>query len=294
MNRVNFHSAKNVEVPDAWIETALRLSPPRKRRITPFVIGTAASVAAITAGVLIFTSKLSVRELPVISSASSVTDESTSPTVNHFIPSVPPTDTVSETTTDTVQEPKEESVSAPEKTEYNQSVSDRQGIDNAPGIEPSEPTNQIAESSAVSASEPKETVTEEVTAATSYPFVPPATGYISGHFAESPDNIFMGILVYQIDERFKDSQYLFCHITEHGNGLAFCEKYAYREFVNVVSKDRDVYRYSPIFYDISLDAETIYDLEFYDEWGHSEIFSGFQFQSLYGEIELNLKEVNDD
>ena len=104
----------------------------------------------------------------------------------------------------------------------------------------------------------------------------------------------MGILVYQIDERFKDSQYLFCHITEQGKDYSFCEKYTYRELVNVISKDRDVYRYSPIFYDIFLNAEIIYDLEFYDEWGHSEIFSGFQFQRLYGEIELNLKEVNYD
>lgn len=55
----------------------------------------------------------------------------------------------------------------------------------------------------------------------------------------------------------------------------------------MLSAKRDVYSYSPSFYDIFLNAETYYDLEFYDEWGHSESFSGFQINRLYGEIELN-------
>ena len=97
----------------------------------------------------------------------------------------------------------------------------------------------------------------------------------------------MGILVFQIDERFKDSNYLFCHITERGKKFSFCEKYEFRELVDVISKERDAYSYSPSFYDIFLNAETYYDLEFYDEWGHSESFSGFQINRLYGEIELN-------
>ena len=69
--------------------------------------------------------------------------------------------------------------------------------------------------------------------------------------------------------------------------FSFCEKYEFRELVDVISKERDVYSYSPSFYDIFLNAETYYDLEFYDEWGHSESFSGFQINRLYGEIELN-------
>ena len=284
MNRVNFDSAKNVAVPNAWIEKALNLSPPRKRKISPFVIGTAASVVAVSTAVLFFNSKLSIQEFPMSPSASTLPQESTYSTAHQGAPS----------TSFKATEPKEETQATLTIPEYTQSEPNRQRVENNSSDELVETTENIVESSSLSASEPKETVTEEVTTATSYPFIPPATGYISGHFAESPDNIFMGILVYQIDERFKDSQYLFCHITEHGNGLAFCEKYAYREFVNVISKDRDVYSYSPIFYDISLDAETIYDLEFYDEWGHSVNFSGFQINRLYGEIELNLKEVNDD
>ena len=148
-------------------------------------------------------------------------------------------------------EPKEETQAMFTIPEYTQSEPNLQQVENDSSDELVEPTDNIVEGSPLSASEPKETVTEEVTAATSYPFVPPATGYISGQYADSPDNIFMGILVFKIDERFKDSNY------------------------------------SPSVYDIVLNAETYYDLEFYDEWGHSESFSGFQINRLYGEIELN-------
>ena len=65
MNKANFDSAKNVTVPNAWIEKALNLSPPRKRKISPFVIGTAASVVAVSTAVLFFNSKLSIQEFPM-------------------------------------------------------------------------------------------------------------------------------------------------------------------------------------------------------------------------------------
>ena len=284
MNKANFDSAKNVTVPNAWIEKALNLSPPRKRKISPFVIGTAASVVAVSTAVLFFNSKLSIQEFPMSSLDSTLPQESTYSTAHQRAPS----------TSFKATEPKEETQAMFTIPEYTQSEPNRQRVENNSSDELVETTENIVESSSLSASEPKETVTEEVTTATSYPFIPPATGYISGQYADSPDNIFMGILVFKIDERFKDSNYLFCHITEHGKEFSFCEKYEYRELVDVISKERDVYSYSPSLYDIFLSTETFYDLEFYDEWGHSEIFSGFQFQRLYGEIEINLKEVNDD
>ena len=274
----NFNIIKNLDVPESWIENAVNIPhTATKKHFKPYLIGTAASVVAVSTAVLFFNSKLSIQEFPMSPSASTLPQESTCSAAHQGAPS----------TSFKATEPKEETQAMQTIPEYSQSELNRQQVENDSSDKLVEPTDNIVEGSPLSASEPKETVTEEVTAATSYPFVPPATGYISGQYADSPDNIFMGILVFQIDERFKDSNYLFCHITEHGKEFSFCEKYEYRELVDVISKERDVYSYSPSFYDIFLNAETYYDLEFYDEWGHSESFSGFQINRLYGEIELN-------
>ena len=274
----NYNIIKNLDVPESWIENAVNIPhTATKKHFKPYLIGTAASVVAVSTAVLFFNSKLSIQEFPMSPSASTLAQESTYSAAHQGAPS----------TSFKATEPKEETQAMQTIPEYSQSELNRQQVENDSSDKLVEPTDNIVESNPLSASEPKETVTEEVTAATSYPFVPPATGYISGQYADSPDNIFMGILVFKIDERFKDSNYLFCHITEHGKEFSFCEKYEYRELVDVISKERDVYSYSPSFYDIFLNAETYYDLEFYDEWGHSESFSGFQINRLYGEIELN-------
>ena len=184
----NFNIIKNLDVPESWIENAVNIPhTATKKHFKPYLIGTAASVVAVSTAVLFFNSKLSIQEFPMSPSASTLPQES-----------------------------------------YSQSELNRQQVENDSSDKLVEPTDNIVEGSPLSASEPKETVTEEVTAATSYPFVPPATGYISGQYADSPDNIFMGILVFKIDERFKDSNYLFCHITEHGKEFSFCEKYINR------------------------------------------------------------------
>ena len=53
MRKVNFNALKNVAVPDSWVEKALHAKPKKKPIfLRPYFIGTAASVAVVTAVVL--------------------------------------------------------------------------------------------------------------------------------------------------------------------------------------------------------------------------------------------------
>ena len=93
MKKVNFNSAKNIPVPDEWIEKALTLSPPaheskKQTRKKAYLIATAASIVAAVA-LAAFLSETLVT--PKIQSQLSATISQSTPT---FVTSTNPFETV--------------------------------------------------------------------------------------------------------------------------------------------------------------------------------------------------------
>lgn len=290
MKKVNFNSAKNIPVPDEWIEKALTLSPPaheskKQTRKKAYLIATAASIVAAVA-LAAFLSETLVT--PKIQSQLSATISQSTPT---FVTSTNPFETVPQEFQEDTSAAQIASVCEITVTEPQEEMTDLfdtdENIVEQTEKEMTEPFyNSFVEETTVLSPTSMETDAEKTVTPTSYPFVPPTTSYISGEYADNTDiKVFAGILVFRIDERFRDSDYLFLHISEHG--IPFAEKYSYFEFVAVTDRSKDTYSYSPKLHDIALNTESVYDLEIYDERGNTICFSDFQLKKLYGEISIN-------
>ena len=84
----NFNIIKNLDVPESWIENAVNIPhTATKKHFKPYLIGTAASVVAVSTAVLFFNSKLSIQEFPMSPSASTLAQESTYSAAHQGAPS---------------------------------------------------------------------------------------------------------------------------------------------------------------------------------------------------------------
>ena len=134
----NFNIIKNLDVPESWIENAVNIPhTATKKHFKPYLIGTAASVVAVSTAVLFFNSKLSIQEFPMSPSASTLPQESTCSAAHQGAPS----------TSVKATEPKEETQAMQTIPEYSQSELNRQQVENDSSDKLVEPTDNIVEGS---------------------------------------------------------------------------------------------------------------------------------------------------
>ena len=266
MRKVNFNALKNVAVPDSWVEKALHAKPKKKPIfLRPYFIGTAASVAVVTAVVLTLlirsggNSPISPKtDLFIQPSTVAVTEN------NQAVSS-----TAAETATSTETDPPETGIPHP-----------TQGTQTTNPI-PSNPTAVATDPVVTTAPQPSQPVEEPAEAETTAPTPQKPPLRITDVENEVPSVEFddlegdydgnLSLFFYQY---LDGSESIYCHII--CNGTECGELYSDDEKMIVTDSERGIATYCPLSHGISISYRSRIDVIFYDESGKA-----FRFRDIF-------------
>ena len=301
MRKVNFNALKNVAVPESWVEKALHAKPKKKPIfLRPYFIGTAASVAVVTAVVLtllirsggnspispkidlfIQPSTVAVTENNETTMDNSATQEKAETTSSETVPFTQAVSSAAaETATSTETDPPETGIPHP-----------TQGTQTTNPV-PSNPTAVATDPVVTTAPQPSQPVEEPAEAETTAPTPqkPPLritdVEHLTPAFEDDIAGDYDGNLSLRFFQYLDGSESIYCHII--CNGSEFGELYSDDEKMIVTDSERGIATYCPLSHGISISYGSRIDVIFYDESGKAFRFRNiFVVPDLFFEIYLD-------
>lgn len=290
MRKVNFNALKNVAVPESWVEKALHAKPKKKPIfLRPYFIGTAASVAVVTAVVLtllirsggnspispktdlfIQPSTVAVTENNETTMDNSATQEKAETTSSETVPFTQAvSSTAAETATSTETDPPETGIPQP-----------TQGTQTTNPI-PSNPTAVATDPVVTTAPQPSQPVEEPAEAETTAPTPqkPPlritdVENKVPSSELDDLEGDYDGNLSLFFYQYLDGSESIYCHII--CNGTECGELYSDDEKMIVTDSERGIATYCPLSRGISISYGSRIDVIFYDESGKA-----FRFRDIF-------------